>query len=186
MELTFKNYMESYAEMGFHLGSENVFDAISTLTSDDIFHDVITYGKKSLNLLNRLDKIVGMKKMFLMLGPTANVVINTGTALSKIARHPKKLSTWVTLKDELIELTKLAAMNPLISGPIAVGASHLAGMGEKQEAIVLLTKLASSIYFYLYAIVNMMENSKFDQARKIAMSVKDKVIKLMPKSELPH
>jgi hypothetical protein len=186
MELTFKNYIESYAEMGFHLGSSNVFDAISALNSDDIFHDVIEYGNKSLNLITKLDKIVGIKKMFLMLGPTANVLINTGSALSKIAKHPKKLSNWMTLKDELIELTKLAAMNPLIAAPIAIGTSTLLGMGEKQEAIILLTKLASSIYFYLYAVVKMMENSKFDQARKIALVVKDKVEKLMPKSELPH
>ena len=66
MEMNFKKYIESYAEMGFHLGSENVFDAIEEISSEPQIANVVNYGKKAINLIDKADKYVGMKKMFLL------------------------------------------------------------------------------------------------------------------------
>jgi len=184
MELSFKKYIESYAEMGYHLGSENVFETIPLVISNDEIQAAIKYGKLSLNYLEKLDKIIGMKKMFLLLGPTYNVLINSGLALYKVSRHPKKLSSWVELRDDAIELTKLVVMNPLISGPISVGMSNISGLGENQELVVIMTKIISCVYFYLSYIVKMMENSKLEQVRKMASLLKDKVDAIMPKSQI--
>lgn len=186
MDMSFKRYVESYAEMGFYLGSEDVFDAINDTSTN---HDIISaakHGKKIIDLVNSLDKYIGMKKMFLLLGPTTNVLINSGIALTRVARNPSKLSSWVALKDDAIELAKLSAMNPLISAPIALGMTKLAGMGEKQEIVLLMTKIVSSIYFYLESVMKLMENSKLEQVRKMAVVMKNKVEKLMPKSQMPH
>ena len=184
MELSFRQYIESYAEMGYHLGTDNVFESIPLIISDEDIQTAAQYGKSSLNFLEKLDKIIGMKKMFLMLGPTYNVLINSGLALSKVARHPKKLSSWIQLRDDAVELAKLAAMNPLIAGPIAMGVSNLSGFGDRQELIVIMTKIISSMYFYLSTVVRMMENSKLDQVKKMASVLKDKVDAIMPKSEI--
>lgn len=186
MDISFKKYVESYAEMGFHLGSENVFDAATEISSDPDIASALEHGKSIINLAEKLDKYVGMKKMFLLLGPTTNVLINSGIALSRVAKHPNKLSSWVALKDDAIELAKLAAMNPLIAAPIALGMTKLAGIGEKQEVVLLMTKIASSVYFYLESVMKLMENSKLEQVRKMATVMKSKVEKIMPKSQIPH
>jgi len=186
MEINFKKYIESYADMGFHLGSENVFNALEELAAEKHVKQALSHGEQALKIAEKLDKVLGMKKMLLLLGPTTRVLIDNGISLSNLLRHPKKISNWMELRSQLIELVKLAAINPLISGPMAIGAAGLSGIEEGKEAILLLTKLSSSIYFYLDSVVKIMENSKLDYVKKIAESLKDKVKSIMPKSEMPH
>ena len=186
MDMSFKNYIETYADMGLHLGEYDVLNVFDQMPEDENFQKAFVYGKKALNIAQKLDKILGMKKMVMLLGPTTSTLISNGTSLLKILRHPKKLSNWLELKSQVIELTKLAAINPLISGPIAIGTAGLTGIEEGKEAVLLLTKLASSIYFYLEGIIKIMENSKLAYVRKFAEPLKDKIAAIMPKSQLPH
>jgi hypothetical protein len=186
MNISFKNYIETYADMGFHLGEYDVLNVFDQIPEDKKFEEVFIHGKKALNIAQNLDKILGMKKMIMLLGPTTNTLISNGVSISKILRHPKKLSGWIELKKNLVELTKLAAINPLIAGPVAIGTAFITGIEEGRETILLLTKLASSIYFYIESIVRIMSNSKLSYVRKLAEPLKDKVAALMPKSKMPH
>lgn len=186
MNMSFKNYIETYADMGFHIGEYDVLNVFDHVPEDKNFENVFRYGKQAFDITQKLDKILGMKKMVMLLGPTTSTLISNGTSLTKILRHPKKISNWLNLKDHLIELAKLAAINPLISGPMAIGAAGLSGIEEGKEVILLLTKLASSIYFYLESVVKTMQNSKFSYVRKFAEPLKDKISAIMPKSQMPH
>lgn len=186
MNMSFKNYIETYADMGFHIGEYDVLNVFDHVPEDKNFENVFRYGKQAFDITQKLDKILGMKKMIMLLGPTTSALISNGVSLTKILRHPKKLSNWLNLKDNFVELLKLAAINPLISGPMAIGVAGLSGIEEGKEAILLLTKLSSSIYFYLDSVVKIMEKSKLDYVKKIAELLKDKVKSIMPKSEMPH
>lgn len=186
MNISFRNYIETYADMGFHLGEYDVLNVFDQIPEDKNFAEVFMYGKKALNIAQNLDKILGMKKMIMLLGPTTSTLISNGVSILKILRHPKKLSNWIELKKNLVELSKLAAINPLIAGPIAIGTTIITGIEDGKETVLLLTKLASSIYFYLESIVRIMSNSKLSYVRKLAEHLKDRVAAVMPKSKMPH
>jgi hypothetical protein len=147
------------------------------------------------NLVKKFGEVVALNgvslkfepgELFFLLGPTTHVLVSSGISLSKILNEPKKISNWIELKDQLIELVKLAAINPLIAGPAAIGIAHLTGFAANQEAILLVAKLASSVYFYLESILKIMQTSKLDYVQKIAESLKDKLKILMPKTQLPN
>ena len=186
MEMNFKNYIETYADMGDYLATHDISDLFKDKNNDLEIPSIIQTANKTINLLNKVDKYVGMKKMFLMLVPTTNVLLNSVEALSVLIKRPKKFSSWVALRNEALELIKLSAMNPLISAPTALLLTKLAGVGENQELIILATKLSSSVYFYLDSIVKLMEKSNIDKVQKMAVLLKNKVEKIMPKSEIPH
>ena len=186
MEISFRKYIESYADMGFYMGSNNILDAWEELAAEKHIKKALSYGKETLKIAEKLDKFIGMKKMLLLLGPTTHVLVSSGISLSKILNEPKKISNWIELKDQFIELVKLAAINPLIAGPAAIGLAHLTGFAANQESILLVAKLASSIYFYLESILKIMQTSKLDYVKKIAESLKDKLKIVMPKTELPN
>jgi hypothetical protein len=78
--------------MGFYMGSNNILDAWEELSAEKRVKNALSYGEKTLKIAEKLDKFIGMKKMFLLLGPTTHVLVSSGISLSKILNEPKKIS----------------------------------------------------------------------------------------------
>jgi hypothetical protein len=78
MEISFRKYIESYTDMGFHMGSNNILDAWEELAAENHIKKALSYGQKTLKIAEKLDKFIGMKKMFLLLGPTTHVLVSSG------------------------------------------------------------------------------------------------------------
>lgn len=67
--MNFKNYIETYADMGDYLATHDISDLFKDKNNDLEIPSIIQTANKTINLLNKVDKYVGMKKMFFNVSP---------------------------------------------------------------------------------------------------------------------
>lgn len=168
MSMNFKEFFESsYTDYAVFLGS---------LEPSEL--------DKLLEYYKKLDKIIGLTKMFKLLGPTVITKIFIAKCIVKIMANPKKLSNYKELLSHLSELTKLSLMNPLVAAPAAMSLANILGIKESNELIILLTKFSSNIYFYLNPIIEKLMESNNETLRTIAKKLKNKLKHIYPKTEI--
>jgi hypothetical protein len=182
----FKSFFEyGFADMAFYQGHGDVRDAleilgISTSSYDKIVDAGAAYASKFLKTIEKIDKIIGIKKTILLNVPTYKAKINFLTNVYKLSRHPKKIKSWVDLLSSLEEFSKLGLMNPLIAVPTAISAAHFAGVSDQDALVAAFTKITSAAYFYLDSMVSVFKNSQNIKIKEVA----EKIAKLLPKSEI--
>lgn len=127
------------------------------------------------------DKFIGIKKTIFLFSPTLKTKLNLLNNLYLLSRHPKKIKNYKALLEDIVELGKLLAMNPLAATSIATSAAMLIGT-KNPEAYAIATKLLSSAYFYAETILKTLQNSKSEKIAELAMKAKV----FLPKSEISH
>lgn len=177
----------SFADMAFyqsHGDGHDVFDLLGISTSgyDKIIESGKNFAINFINGINKVDKIIGIKKTILLNIPTYKAKIDFLKNVYKLSKHPKKPKYWKEMILSLEELSKLGLMNPFLAVPTMISLSHFAGISDQDALIAIMTKMTSSAYFYLENLTSIFKNSQNIKLKELAK----KISILMPKSEIKH
>lgn len=176
---------ESLSDMAYYQSHGDLRDAVEAIGLDPDSYDRVLgnlqeMGEKAKSALEKVDKLVGVKKSLMLAVPTYRAKIKLLSAVYQLSRHPKKPASWAAVTEAMVELTKLAVMNPILAVPAGVGAAHAVGVEDSDAMAALVSKVVSTSYFYLDTIAGIAKSSKSPEIQRAAESISS----LLPKSEI--